>query len=166
MAELLRARVEELVGTPVSAFCFPEDTAEARARIAANLTGQRMDFEFRFRRTDGTPLYVLAATAPLYGPGGEIAGALGGFLNIAERKAAEEHQRFLMRELSHRSKNLLAVIQAIARQTGRSADRLRTSRHISRNACKGSPPRTTCSSIRIGLARRLSPSFTSTSIPS
>ena len=124
MAELLRARVEELVGTPVSAFCFPEDTAEARARIAANLTGQRMDFEFRFRRTDGTPLYVLAATAPLYGPGGEIAGALGGFLNIAERKAAEEHQRFLMRELSHRSKNLLAVIQAIARQTGRSAELL------------------------------------------
>lgn len=44
--------------------------------------------------------------------------------NIASREQAlrksELHTRFVMRELSHRSKNLLAVIQAIARQTSRS----------------------------------------------
>jgi len=38
-----------------------------------------------------------------------------------ERKEAEEHIQFLMREMSHRSKNLLSVIQAIAGQTVRSA---------------------------------------------
>lgn len=44
--------------------------------------------------------------------------------NIASREQAlrksELHTRFVMRELSHRSKNLLAIIQAIARQTSRS----------------------------------------------
>ncbi len=39
--------------------------------------------------------------------------------DITERKASEEKVRFLMREITHRSKNLLAVVQAIARQTGR-----------------------------------------------
>lgn len=45
--------------------------------------------------------------------------------SIASREQAlrksELHTRFIMRELSHRSKNLLAVIQAIARQTSRTA---------------------------------------------
>lgn len=36
--------------------------------------------------------------------------------DITERKRYEEHVQFIMRELSHRSKNLLAVIQSIARQ--------------------------------------------------
>ncbi len=37
--------------------------------------------------------------------------------DITERKAAEAHQRFLLQELSHRSKNLLSITQAIADQT-------------------------------------------------
>src|SRR6266496_796705 len=36
--------------------------------------------------------------------------------DITERKRYEEHFQFIMRELSHRSKDLLAVIQSIARQ--------------------------------------------------
>jgi two-component sensor histidine kinase len=50
-----------------------------------------------------------------------VNGALaGGSLIIRDVTAQhrhEEHVRFLMRELTHRSKNLLAVIQAMARQT-------------------------------------------------
>ena len=37
--------------------------------------------------------------------------------DVTERKTAEAHQRFLMQELSHRSKNLLSIVQAIADQT-------------------------------------------------
>ena len=40
----------------------------------------------------------------------------------AERAASEKQLRLLLRELTHRSKNLLAVIQAIARQTARQTD--------------------------------------------
>ena len=41
-------------------------------------------------------------------------------MDITERKEREAHIRFLMSEVSHRSKNLLAVVQAIASQTARS----------------------------------------------
>lgn len=41
--------------------------------------------------------------------------------DVTERKAAEDHAQFLMHELSHRSKNLLAVIQSISRRTARTA---------------------------------------------
>jgi PAS domain S-box-containing protein len=40
-------------------------------------------------------------------------------VDITASKEGEEHLRLLMRELTHRSKNLLAMIQAIARQTAR-----------------------------------------------
>jgi PAS domain S-box-containing protein len=41
--------------------------------------------------------------------------------DITDRKMAEERINFLMREVTHRSKNLLTVVQAIAGQTGRTA---------------------------------------------
>ncbi len=44
--------------------------------------------------------------------------------DITERKAAEAHQRFLLQELSHRSKNLLSIVQAVADQTLRNSNDL------------------------------------------
>jgi len=41
--------------------------------------------------------------------------------DIRPLKENEEHQRFLLREILHRSKNLLAVIQAMASQTARTS---------------------------------------------
>ena len=117
MAALLGTTVEALQRRQVADFCFPEDREEGRERITANLEGRAEEFEFRFRRADGGVVHVLAATAPLRGPGGGIVGALGGFLDLSERKKAEERQRILMREIAHRGKNLLAVVQSIALRT-------------------------------------------------
>jgi two-component sensor histidine kinase/PAS domain-containing protein len=50
---------------------------------------------------------------------GVIVGLTCAAVDITERKEGEAHLRLLMRELTHRSKNLLAVIQAMARQTAR-----------------------------------------------
>jgi PAS domain S-box-containing protein len=54
---------------------------------------------------------------PLRGEREEIVGLAGVLVDVTERKESEAHLRLLMRELTHRSKNLLAVIQAMARQT-------------------------------------------------
>ncbi len=54
---------------------------------------------------------------PLRGPEANVVGAASVAVDISERKANEDHLRLLLRELTHRSKNLLAVIHAIARQT-------------------------------------------------
>ena len=45
--------------------------------------------------------------------------------DVTERKKAEAHQHFLMQELSHRSKNLLSIVQAIADQTLRNSGDLK-----------------------------------------
>jgi len=58
---------------------------------------------------------------PLRNEAGNIVGLTCAAIDITERKEGEAHLRMLMRELTHRSKNLLAVIQAMARQTARHA---------------------------------------------
>jgi PAS domain S-box-containing protein len=56
---------------------------------------------------------------PMRDVSGSLIGLTGAAVDITERKEGEAHLRLLMRELTHRSKNLLAVIQAMARQTAR-----------------------------------------------
>ena len=56
---------------------------------------------------------------PLRDVTGGIVGLTCAAVDVTERKKGEEHLRLVMRELTHRSKNLLAVIQAMARQTAR-----------------------------------------------
>lgn len=56
---------------------------------------------------------------PLRDVTGDITGLVGTAIDITRRKEDEAHLRLLMRELTHRSKNLLAVIQAMARHTAR-----------------------------------------------
>lgn len=48
---------------------------------------------------------------------GAVAGLLGAVADISKRKMSEQHVRTLMNELAHRSKNLLTVIQVMARRS-------------------------------------------------
>jgi two-component sensor histidine kinase len=56
---------------------------------------------------------------PLRNEVGDVVGLTCASVDVTERKEGEAHLRLLLRELTHRSKNLLAVIQAMARQTAR-----------------------------------------------
>lgn len=58
---------------------------------------------------------------PLRSEAGDIVGVTCASIDVTERKEGEAHLRSLLRELTHRSKNLLAVIQVMARQTARHA---------------------------------------------
>lgn len=58
---------------------------------------------------------------PLRNEAGDVIGLTCAAVDVTERKEGEAHLRLLLRELTHRSKNLLAVIQAMARQTARHA---------------------------------------------
>jgi PAS domain S-box-containing protein len=59
---------------------------------------------------------------PLRDGGGAVIGLTGAAVDVTDHKQNEAHLRMLMRELTHRSKNLLAVIQAMARQTARHSE--------------------------------------------
>lgn len=58
---------------------------------------------------------------PLRDLSGNTVGLTGAVVDVTDRKVNEQHLRLLTREITHRSKNLLAVIQAMARQTARHA---------------------------------------------
>jgi PAS domain S-box-containing protein len=71
------------------------------------------------RRKDGTLIDVAINAAPMRRPDGRIIGFSAVLRDISERRRVEKHLRVVMRELSHRTKNLLAVIMAMVRQTVR-----------------------------------------------
>lgn len=54
-------------------------------------------------------------------PGGDF-GIVCYFYDMSERTRHEEHISLLMNEVNHRAKNLLGVVQAVARQTARTGD--------------------------------------------
>ena len=79
--------------------------------------GSPHEFETRQTRTDGRVIDIWVTSAPIRAPNGAVIGASLIVRDVSQQKQREDHVRFLMRELTHRSKNLLAVIQAMARQS-------------------------------------------------
>jgi PAS domain S-box-containing protein len=76
-----------------------------------------IDDEMRYRRPDGRIIHVLGHAAPIVGDDGKADIAVVTLQDITERKAAAAHQQLLINELSHRAKNLLAIIQSLAQQS-------------------------------------------------
>ena len=68
-------------------------------------------------RADGAARWVLAQGRSHHDASGRAARFSGATLDITERKEADQHRVMLTNELSHRVKNMLATIQAIANQT-------------------------------------------------
>jgi PAS domain S-box-containing protein len=78
--------------------------------------------EYRVVRPDGTTLWLRGRGQVIArAPDGKAERMVSIVTDVTERKAAEDHIQFLMHEISHRSKNLLMVIQSIARRTARTA---------------------------------------------
>jgi PAS domain S-box-containing protein len=101
---------------------LPRDTGVAVIALKreALATGQPKRTEFSFEDGSGLRWNDLHIE-PLRNDAGDIVGLTCASVDVTERKEGEAHLRLLMRELTHRSKNLLAVIQAMARQTARHA---------------------------------------------
>lgn len=102
-----------------------EDVLPAKSRDAiiaikkeALSTGRPRDCEISVDDGQAERWYDLHLE-PLREPTGASVGIICSSVDVTARKEGEVHLRLLMRELTHRSKNLLAVIQAMARQTAR-----------------------------------------------
>lgn len=83
--------------------------------------GEARDGEFRIADGDTVRWYDFHIE-PLRNVSGAIIGLTCAAVDISGRKMGEAHLRELLREITHRSKNLLAVIQSMARQTARHSD--------------------------------------------
>ena len=110
---------EELRALLFQDLVHPEDRA---ANIAENrrLLGQEIPaFEIvnRYVRKDGKSIWVHKYISLLRDHSGTPTGLIALVTDMTERRRQEEQIRLLMREVNHRSKNMLALVQAVARQT-------------------------------------------------
>jgi PAS domain S-box-containing protein len=86
---------------------------------AAGENGGRVKMDFRFVRPGGEVRWMTWLARVLFHDEAldkAQVKMVGACLDITDRKRDEERIRFLMREVNHRSKNMLALAQAIARQ--------------------------------------------------
>jgi PAS domain S-box-containing protein len=127
------SRFKEILGitdpkadlSAVLARVLPEDRGRIREAVAAALNSldpKQFVAEFRIQRADGDHWVQVYGMATVEGADAARYATVmvGTAADITERKSAEERQLLLMRELNHRTKNLLSVVQSIANQTAAS----------------------------------------------
>lgn len=108
--------------TWLETYVHPDDRTHVLSSIdEAIRTKTPFDFEYQVKQIDGTSRWVHSRAVPVFDRNGEIVEWFGSARDVSERRRHDETQRLLIGELSHRVKNMLAVVQAIAQQTLRRA---------------------------------------------
>ncbi|HVR65595.1 MAG TPA: response regulator [Verrucomicrobiae bacterium] len=79
--------------------------------------GNNSKCEVRFVKPDGSVRWALTAGHIVRSADGEPSHFFGLDLDTTERRKAADRQELLVRELDHRAKNLLAVVQSVVRLT-------------------------------------------------
>jgi PAS domain S-box-containing protein len=64
-------------------------------------------------RPDGTRVPFIPFPTPIRDSSGKVVGAINMLVDVSERKEAESHQRMMMRELNHRVKNNMQMLQSV-----------------------------------------------------
>ncbi len=113
-------------GVPHRKALIAQIPAEHRARARSSfskavLQGGSFSLEFPIVRPDGTEIWTAVVGNVIKDANGTPISARGIDQDITERKNWEKRQALLLRELSHRVKNTMAVIQSMTRQTLRNS---------------------------------------------
>ena len=99
----------------------PDDrSAVTAAWQEAQRTKKTYSVEYRLQHGELGYRWTAAKAVPMTA-NGEVLEWVGMNTDIDERRRWEDHIQFVMRELSHRTKNLLAVIYSMARQSAKTA---------------------------------------------
>jgi PAS domain S-box-containing protein len=117
--EIIGKPREEVIGQ--SDLDWAEDPAQAEAIIANDqavmASGETRDVDETFTRPGGDTRHYRSVKSPLRDGQGRIIGLVGVTSDVTHRRQAEERERLLAREVDHRAKNLLAVVQSIVQLT-------------------------------------------------
>jgi PAS domain S-box-containing protein len=117
----LGLEIDEIVGRS-DADIIPAENLPAVLAIKRNALDNGLPADAELQIRDGPIVrWFDFHIEPLRDPTGTVIGLACAAVDVTDRKEHEKHLRLVMRELTHRSKNLLAVVQALARQTARYA---------------------------------------------
>ena len=101
----------------------PDDREEMQATLdAAMQAGAPLRLRARYQRAGGDWRVLETEARPRRSRRGEFLGMIGVNIDVTEREEAAAQRELLLAEMSHRVKNTLAVVQAIARQTFKQAE--------------------------------------------
>ena len=119
LAKMLGYALEEMEGHPLDQFTHPEDRALGEAAWDRLKTGaaDEYDLEKRYIHKDGATVWGHTTVSCVRHPDGRIAYLIKIIQDITARKLSDETRQLLTMEVNHRSKNLLTIVQVIARQT-------------------------------------------------
>ena len=96
----------------------PDDWEPLRQVVLRMAKGERtQQVEFRVRRPNGELRWCTGTAAASVDAAGNVVRISGVTIDVTERKEAEERQVLLAREVDHRARNALAIIQSIIRLT-------------------------------------------------
>jgi PAS domain S-box-containing protein len=114
---------DEIVGQSILTLIPSDRRSEEELILAMVQRGERIRHYDTIRRCkDGRMLHVSLTISPIRNEDGKIFGVSKIARDITERKIAQDTQLLLLRELNHRSKNILAVADAILRQTAKNSE--------------------------------------------
>jgi len=120
MADMLGYRAEELRGKPFADFIHEDDRSACLARAQALLSGispRVVAITSRYRHRDGREIWTQKSLSLLRDDNDRATHLLALVTDITERRLREEQVQLLLREVNHRSKNMLSQVQFIARAT-------------------------------------------------
>ncbi len=124
MADLLGYTVGQMQGQLVYAFMDDDARKSAVEHMERRRGGMREQFDFRFRRKDGSELWALVVTSPIVDHAGRYTGVLAMVTDITERKELElrlQHSQKmdaigrLAGGVAHDFNNLLTAIMGYSR---------------------------------------------------
>lgn len=100
------------------AIIHPDDLALTTATWRHSVaTGEAFEVEHRLRLADGRWHWHLSRALPQRDAAGRVIRWFGTATDVNANRLREHEARYLLREVNHRSKNLLAIAQAMTRQT-------------------------------------------------
>ena len=96
----------------------PDDLASIEKMVRKGATeGNTFQTEARIVRPDGQTRWCICAAAMTVDGQGMVTRVSGVTIDITELKEAEERRTLLVREVDHRARNALAIVQSIVRMT-------------------------------------------------
>jgi PAS domain S-box-containing protein len=123
LSEFAIVRAEDILGQDWLAVLSPDIGREHW--VESLEIGAAFERELHLSGKDGRYRPFLTRIVPLRNSKGALYRWIGTHIDISKQKRREENIRLILDELSHRSKNLLTVVVAIAQQTAQYAEDVR-----------------------------------------
>ncbi|MBD1836880.1 PAS domain S-box protein [Coleofasciculus sp. FACHB-64] len=106
MAQMLGYSVEEMRDLSIFDFVDEASRGEALQKIPQPNPGITAQYDWQFRRKDGSNLWAIVCTSPIFSDIGEFLGTLAMITDVSDRKQAE----FVLQESTRRVTNILESI--------------------------------------------------------